>query len=61
VLLFVYIAAVVVVIVAFFAVLFTGKYPAGMRDFLVGTTRWALRVRAYVGFLTDQYPPFSLT
>jgi hypothetical protein len=61
VLLFVYIAAVFVVIVAFFAVLFTGKYPARMRDFIVGSTRWSMRVRAYVGFLRDEYPPFSLS
>jgi hypothetical protein len=60
VLLFVYIAAIFVVIVSFFAVLFTGQYPKGMRDFLVGTARWSLRVSAYVAFLTDQYPPFSL-
>jgi len=61
VLIFLYVASVFVVIVAFFAVLFTGNYPAGMRDFLVGVTRWAMRVRAYVGFLRDEYPPFSLT
>jgi len=44
----------------FFAVLFTGEYPEGIRDFLVSAYRYALRVEAYVGFLTDRYPPFSL-
>jgi hypothetical protein len=48
------------VIVAFFAVLFTGKYPLGMRDFLVKYGRYALRVYAYLLFLRDEYPSFSL-
>jgi hypothetical protein len=54
------IASVFVVIASLFAVLFTGEYPAGMRDFLVGAYRYGLRVQAYVGLLTDQYPPFRL-
>jgi roadblock/LC7 domain-containing protein len=54
------IAAFFVAIVAFFAVLFTGKWPEGMRDFVVGFQRWVTRVTAYVYFLTDEYPPFSL-
>jgi hypothetical protein len=45
---------------SFFAVLITGKYPLGLRDFLVGVYRYSLRVQAYVGLLTDQYPPFRL-
>lgn len=45
---------------AFFAVLFTGNYPRGIFDFVVGTMRWANRVGAYVCLLTDAYPPFSL-
>ena len=49
-----------VAIVAFFAVLFTGKYPEGMRSFLVGVSRWTLRVYTYAGLLRDEYPPFSL-
>src|SRR3954452_7346379 len=47
-------------IASFFAVLFTGEYPEGIRNFLVGVYRYALRVEAYVGLLTDTYPPFRL-
>lgn len=54
------IAACLGVAASFFAVLVTGEYPQGIRDFLVSVYRYALRVEAYVGFLTDQYPPFSL-
>ena len=62
VLFFLSIAAVVVVIIAWFAVLFTGRYPRGLFDFVVGVGRWALRVNAYAFLLvTDRYPPFSLS
>lgn len=44
----------------FFAVLVTGDYPEGIRDFLVSVYRYALRVEAYAGLLTDAYPPFRL-
>jgi ABC-type uncharacterized transport system YnjBCD permease subunit len=44
----------------FFAVLFTGEYPEGIRDFLVNVYRYGLRVEAYAGLLTDLYPPFTL-
>jgi len=55
------IAAVVVVIIAWFAILFTGKYPQGLFNYVVGVMRWALRVDAYAFLLvTDIYPPFSL-
>lgn len=54
------IAAAVVVIVGFFAVLITGEYPQRLRDFLVGVYRYNVRVHAYVGLLTDEYPPFGL-
>jgi hypothetical protein len=59
-LMFVFIAAFVVGIAGFFAVLFTGRWPEGMRNFLIGATRWSTRVSAYVFLLTDVYPPFSL-
>jgi Domain of unknown function (DUF4389) len=55
------IAVSVVVLIAFFAILFTGRYPRGMFDFMVGTMRWYVRVNAYAFWLmTDRYPPFSL-
>ena len=57
-----YVAAIVAVVIAWFAILFTGRYPRGLFDFVVGVGRWSLRVQAY-GFLlvTDRYPPFSLS
>jgi hypothetical protein len=58
---FLCIAACVVVIIAWFAILFTGRYPRGLFDFVVGVFRWWLRVAAYAFLLTtDRYPPFSL-
>lgn len=60
VLLFIGIAAFLVVVVGFFAVLFTGRWPEGMRNFLIGATRWGVRVSAYAYLMTDVYPPFSL-
>jgi hypothetical protein len=61
VLVFLFIAAYVVVFIAFFAILFTGKFPRGMFDFVVGVFRWTIRVNAYAQWLmTDRYPPFSL-
>ena len=42
------------------AVVITRKYPERLRDFLVNAYLYALRVEAYVGFLTDRYPPFNL-
>lgn len=53
------IAAVVVTFIAWWAILFTGKYPKGMFDFVVGYQRWSNRVNAYMLLLTDAYPPFS--
>ena len=62
VLVFLTIAAVVVVVVAWFAVLFTRRYPRDLFDFVVGVLRWYLRVYAYAFLLTtDRYPPFSIT
>jgi uncharacterized protein DUF4389 len=61
VLIFLGIAAVVCVVIAWFAILFTGRYPRGLFDFVVGVGRWGLRVEAYAFLLvTDRYPPFSL-
>ena len=53
------IAVGVVTLIAFLIILFTGKYPKGMFDFVVGYYRWSWRVNAYVSFLRDEYPPFS--
>jgi len=54
------IVALVVWTVGWFAILFTGSFPRGMFDFVVGVLRWNYRVNAYTGLLRDEYPPFSL-
>jgi len=54
------VAAVFAVIIGFFAVVVTGEFPLGPRDFIVNAYRYGLRVQAYVGLLTDRYPPFVL-
>ena len=62
VLVFLAIAAMFAVIIAWFAVLFTGRYPSGLFDFVEGVFRWGLRVQAYAFLLvTDRYPPFRLS
>lgn len=54
-------AAFLATVIAWFSILFTGKYPRSLFDFVVGVGRWGLRVEAYAFFLTtDKYPPFSL-
>ena len=60
VLLFLAIGAVVATVAGLIMVVITGEYPQGIRGFLVGVYRWALRVEAYVLLLTDTYPPFRL-
>ena len=54
------IAVGVVVFIAGFAVLFTGRWPDGMRNFVLGYGRWYIRAMSYTVLLTDEYPPFSL-
>jgi hypothetical protein len=62
VLFFLGIASLVCVIIAWFAILFTGRDPRSLFDFVVGVERWGLRVTAYaVLLITDRYPPFSLS
>ncbi len=62
VLFFLGIAAIVSIIIAWVAILFTGRYPRGLFDFVVGVMRWNLRVEVYAYILTtDRYPPFSLS
>jgi Domain of unknown function (DUF4389) len=61
VLFFLYIAVFVVVVITWFAILFTGRYPRGLFDFVEGVIRWHNRVVGYAFLLvTDRYPPFSL-
>jgi hypothetical protein len=62
VLAFLAVGAVFAVIFAWFAILFSGQYPRGLFDYVVGVGRWGLRVNAYALLLvTDRYPPFSLS
>lgn len=61
VLAFLAVGAVVAILIAWFAILITGRYPRPLFDYVVGVGRWALRVQAYTTLLiTDRYPPFSL-
>ncbi len=57
---FLYLAALIVTVIATFAILFTGSYPAGMHRFVTGVGRWAIRLYAYEYALTDRYPPFGM-
>src|ERR1051326_7337315 len=62
VLLFLFLASIVCVVISWFAILFTGRYPRGLFDFVEGVLRWANRVTAYAFLmLTDEYPPFRLS
>ena len=57
---FVNLAAMVVVYLGYWVVLFTGRYPRGMYDFALGVLRWQTRISAWLFGLVDRYPPFSL-
>ena len=61
VLFFLWIGAAICIVIAWFAILFTGRYPRSLFDYVVGVNRWTLRVDAYaILLITDRYPPFSL-
>lgn len=53
------IAVSVILFISFWAILFTGKFPRGMFDFVVGYYRWTNNVSAYMCLMRDEYPPFS--
>ena len=53
------IALYIVMIIAWFAVLILGRWPVGLRDFVLGCLRWSTRVGAYYMLVVDEYPPFS--
>lgn len=55
------IAAMVVVIIAWFAILITGRYPNGMYDFVGGVLRYSMRVTAFTSLQTDEWPPFGIS
>lgn len=59
VLYFVFIVAGIAGWFAYWAILFTGKYPEGIFDFVVGSIRWSMRTSAWIFSLTDEYPPFG--
>lgn len=61
ILMFLGVAAFVVILLAWFAALFTGSVPPGLHNFLVGVGRWNQRVTAYIYDLVDEYPPFSMS
>lgn len=51
---------VILLLVAVVALLFTGRYPIGLYNLVIGVNRWALRVRAYTTLMRDEYPPLRL-
>ena len=61
ILLFLWIGALLVTILAWFFILLAGRYPRGLFEYVAGVIRWSVRVNAYVLSLTDEYPPFNLS
>ncbi|HEX6326172.1 MAG TPA: DUF4389 domain-containing protein [Jiangellaceae bacterium] len=62
VLAFLYLGAIVVIVISWFAILFTGRYPQGLFEYVEGVIRWQVRVAGYAFLLvTDRYPPFRLS
>jgi hypothetical protein len=62
VLAFLYLGAIVVIVISWFAILFTGRYPRGLFEYVEGVIRWQVRVAGYAFLLvTDRYPPFRLS
>jgi hypothetical protein len=58
---FLWLCAIVAIVIAWFAIIITGRYPKGLFNFVVGVIRWNLRVNAYMYLLvTDKYPPFGM-
>jgi hypothetical protein len=55
------IVASIIYLISWFAILFTGGYPAGLYRFMAGFLRWTARINSYFYLLTDRYPPFSLS
>lgn len=53
--------ALLLYVIAFIVVLFTGRYPRGIFDIMIGYHAWSIRVNAYTSLMTDRYPPFALT
>lgn len=49
----------ILMFIAWWVVLFTGKYPEGWHEYQVGSIRWMIRVNLYLGYMSDEYPPFS--
>jgi len=58
---FVGIAAAVILFIAWWAILFIGRYPKGMFNFIAGYLRWSTKVTGYSYYLTDKYPPFNMS
>jgi hypothetical protein len=56
---FVDMALAAVLVIAWFAVLITGRWPPGLRKFSIGASCWQARVQAYIHFIADEYPPFG--